>query len=220
MLLLFLMIIIPLLGSNLIYYIWDSEQLFLNIFIPLISITILLLLIKIYDSNKYVFYLFASFIFIINSIQTIKRSDFVHSNYIIDTNEYNQIVDEFKEAKFINIAMLTDDSYMYYKNPIWVLYRISNNIYCENINSFSLRDINNIEKYTYYKNLFNTSFYKYVISNGLIDSIEIAQYKYIRETNIDYLLTSSSIQLSPNIKSLILKKYYFKTHNMYLYKLK
>ena len=180
----------------------------------------LIILIKLLNRYKIISISVLAILLVLNILQTFRDVDFKNSTYKLKVDEYDDFINHTKGMSQISIALLTDSTYIFYKNPVLVLSRVSNNIYCENITYDILNTKKNVDKYTFDKNIKNLSFSKFNNKIKINNNIENVQFEYLKNADIDYLLISEKYRLSYKFKSVINRCYKFPTHKMVICELK
>ncbi|MEI6139844.1 MAG: hypothetical protein WCP85_11305 [Mariniphaga sp.] len=214
--LLFLLLIIPLLGYNIIYYIWDADQIFSNVFTPITNIVLFIVLVLIVQLRKTSLIVYVFILFMLNIGQTLADKDFKESTYIIYEDEYTDLIKDIKSRKNPSFAIIADSSYRFFQNPSWSLQRISNHVFVENI-SWNISPLSTNKKIVISD---NNTFYRFVYNNNLLNNIPFAQLKFLREAKVDYLIAHKNTKIDNPIMEFVDKTYNLPTQQMTVYRLK
>jgi hypothetical protein len=220
-LILFLLLSVPLLGSDIIYYIFDSHQLFMNIFTPLTNILIFLILVFSFQSGKKFLIIYVCLLIILNIVQTVRNKDYELMTYKLDENEYRPLINDIRKNSFPDLAFLKDSTSRFYNDPIYNLQKISNNLFAEDL-YWKPERLTRFGKDEYSDNKYfnGTSFNKYVNKNNLKENIQEARVRFMKEAQIRYLIVSQNYIPDEIISRIIDTTFLLPTQKSKVYRLR
>ncbi len=193
----------------------DSDQLFLNIAFPFVSIFVFLTTIALFFSNS----IFRKIIAVLIVFLHFYCNFSFHETHPIDRKYYEEIADIIKEgnnryAYLFDKNTLMNGSVVRNANVIYADYditRFTNDYHPVFLNSFDLLEITYNNNPLYIKaSVINTPFYHYVMTkkeNNIKKTILEYQVDFIKENNIRFLITDknneSLIRLPFKIKRIV-----------------
>lgn len=187
------------LGWSMIYFHLDGEQVYTNVFSPFFQVALFFLLINGLNSSKrYVKYILGVLLIIIICCNVrYVQSDYI---YTLNNREYETLKMEMGSDK-ISVAYIMEPEFyetslfsrnIYLDIPFDEIRRFNTHYYPICLSVFEIPKPETATELSYYHNtVVNSEFYKYVKSNRLDDSIDIAKLRFIKDRGIDFLIADS-----------------------------